>query len=110
MGRRPNLSVEKRAQVIALRQVGYSYRPIGTLLNCSKSAASEAVRRYRESGSHTDRRGRGRPFISTRRDNRVLIHMAQQDHRRSAPYLRGQWNRFHGVRASVQTVRNRYEY
>lgn len=107
MGSRPNLSREKRAQVIALNEAGHSHRQIARLLNCSKTAVTNAIRRYRETGSYGDRPGRGRHFITTRRQNRTLIRMVRQNRRVTVPRLRHQWAQQYGVRVSKTTVRNR---
>ena len=64
MGRAANLSSEKCAQIVALSESGFSQRRITHQLKCSQNAVPLAVRRYRQTGSNTDRPHSGRPCVS----------------------------------------------
>lgn len=107
MGRAANLSKEKRAQAVALSEAGRSQRQIAVQLSCSKTAVRNAIHRHGETGSYADRPGRGRPLISTRRQNRSLVRVAKREHHTTAPRLQAEWQQNYGVVASVSTVRRR---
>lgn len=107
MGRVANLSVEKRAQIVALWNAGFSKREIGRRLTCSAYAVRQAIRRHQETGSNQDRPRSGRPRVSTARDDAYLALIARRRRKVTARSMLGEWQMTLGHRISVQTVRNR---
>ena len=107
MGSGQNLSREKRAQTVALQESGLSQRQIAVQLGCSRGAVRNAIKRYRETGGYKDRLGRGRPFLSTRRENRILVRAARQDRRKTSLELQAYWRNHYGIHASRRTIRRR---
>ena len=51
---------EMRPAIIKLHERGYSTREIEQLLDVSKSSVDRHIKRYEETGSHVDRKRRGR--------------------------------------------------
>ena len=107
MGKVANLSVEKRAQIVALWNAAFSKREIGCRLTCSDYAVRQAIRRYEETGSNQDRPRSGRPRVSSARDDAYLALLARRRRKVTARTLHGDWQMTVGHRSSVQTVRNR---
>ena len=66
------LNCDIRALIVRLNNNHRSEREIAHIIGCSKTAVHNAIKRYRESGSHTDRHGRGRPRISNLHQDRAL--------------------------------------
>ena len=107
MGRGPTLSGEKRAQIIALRDAGFSQRRIARQLQCSKTAVYEAIRRFEQTGSHADRPRTGQPRATTPQDDAYLRLTARRRRKVTARTLHGEWVPVIGRQVSIQTVRNR---
>ena len=108
MGHGQNLSRDKRAQAIALQESGLSERQIATQLGCSRGAVRNALSRFRETGSHKDRMGRGRQLLSSRRENRFLLRSVLQGRRRTLRELQVLWRAGCGVHASKSTISRRW--
>ena len=107
MGKAPNLSREKRANIIALHQAGYSTREIGRRLLCSQSSVSYTIRRYDKMGNNDDWRRSGSPQASTPCDDQYLCRIARRHLLMTARMLQAEWEPVLPERVSVQTVRNR---
>ena len=60
---------EMRPAIIKLHEKGYSTREIEQLLDVSKSSVDRHIKRYEETGSHEDRKGRGRKKTARSRKN-----------------------------------------
>uniref|UniRef100_A0A914DG67 Uncharacterized protein n=1 Tax=Acrobeloides nanus TaxID=290746 RepID=A0A914DG67_9BILA len=60
---------EMRPAIIKLHEKGYSTREIKHLLDVSQSSVTRHIKRYEETGSHKDRKGRGRKKTATNRRN-----------------------------------------
>ncbi|ELT97239.1 hypothetical protein CAPTEDRAFT_217356 [Capitella teleta] len=72
MGRKASLTPTKRAQIVALNDLGYSERKIAMKLTCSKTAVHTALANHRVRGSYTDQKRTGRPRKTTPQDDRVI--------------------------------------
>ena len=72
MGKKRSLSEAQRAQILILRQPGYTERTISERLAVSKTAAHDAVVKFKNCGSYSDCKRSGRPRKTTRRDD-ILI-------------------------------------
>lgn len=65
------LSKEKRVAIITLRN-GQSVRKIGKTLKVSPSAVTKTIKRYKETDSHTDRRRKGRPRVTSAAEDKFI--------------------------------------
>jgi len=72
MGKKGSLSEAQRAQIVILRQEGYTERAISERLSVSKTAVHQAVVKFKNCGSYSDCTRSGRPRKTTRR-NDILI-------------------------------------
>ena len=72
MGKKRSLSEAQRAQIVNLRQEGYTERATSERLAVSKTAVYQAVVKFKNCGSYPDCKRSGRPRKTTRRDN-ILI-------------------------------------
>lgn len=67
------LYAEKRAQILILREEGYSQRQIGTKMNVSRGAVRRSIQRYDLDKSFKSKKRSGRPKVTTVQTDR-LIH------------------------------------
>jgi len=72
MGEKRSLSEAQQAQIVILRQEGYTERAISERLAVSKSAVHQAVVKFKNCGSYSDCKRSGRQRKTTRRDD-ILI-------------------------------------
>ena len=79
-----NVREYQRAQCIALRKTGMTYRAIGENIGISRASVQRALERFEETGGFQDRPRRGRPKKLNQRDVRMLKHLAKQDDNRSS--------------------------
>ena len=79
-----NVREYQRAQCIALRKTGMTYRAIGENIGISRASVQRALERFEETGGFQDRPRRGRPNKLNQRDVRMLKHLAKQDDNRSS--------------------------
>ena len=61
---------------MVLHQEGYSERAISGKLKCSKTAVHNAVVKFANSGTYSDRKRSGRPRKTTPRDDHAIRRMA----------------------------------
>ncbi|CAF3323878.1 unnamed protein product [Rotaria sp. Silwood2] len=79
-----NVREYQRAQCIALRQTGMSYRTIGTNLGISRSSVQRALERFEEIGGFQDRHRSGRPKRLNKRQIHMLKHLIHNDDNRNS--------------------------
>ena len=107
MDRKKIVKCEKRAVINAYSEDGLSVREIALKLNFPKSTVWDAVKRFRENGSNTDRTRSGRPRITTIAEDNSLVLMSKRDRRKTAPEIRAQFNSCHQNEISVDVVKKR---
>lgn len=79
-----NIREYQRAQCIALRKVGMSYRAIGANVGISRASVQRALERFKKTGGFQDRRRGGRPKKLNERNIRMLKHLISDDDNRSS--------------------------
>lgn len=72
MGPKPTISLEKRAQMVVLKEDGYSLREIGERLGCNYSSVSYVLKKYHEQGSVVTLPRSGRPRKTDNRDDLMI--------------------------------------
>ena len=65
MGRSKSLSEVVRAQIIVLRQEGYTERDISKRLRCSKTTVHNSIVKFNQTGSYAEAAKPGRPRKTT---------------------------------------------
>ena len=109
MGKGQHLRPQTRAIIVRLSEAGHSQREIGYLVRCSRGAVRNSLERYRNTGSHLDRPHPRRPRVTTRRQDRNLLHEVFRNRHTTVSRLRTFWRRHHNVNVSGSTVRRRCE-
>ena len=64
------ISLIERQKVILLHEEGYSQRHISSKTGYSKTAVTEIIKKFRETGSLKDRKKSGRPTKRTNDDDK----------------------------------------
>lgn len=106
MVRGAELSTEVRAQVVILRETGFTLADIASKLNISVATAYYTIKRAKEIGSYASRRRVGRPKVSSPRTDRTIARIVKQSPKASslAVKLRLPW---HSRNISTRTIRRR---
>ena len=107
MGRKQQLPLKTRSQVLILREEGYSIREIAQRVACSSAAVGKVIQRFRNSGSYEIQRRSGRPRKSTESDDALLKRVVLKnpavtstDLRKNNPFLQ---------KLSERTIRHRLQ-
>lgn len=99
---RRKLSVAERWQAIGMSNAGRSTRSIGNHFNVNHTVIVRLLQRHLDTGTVNDRPRSGRPRLTTRRNDRLLIRRAKANPFTPAPQLRHHWPP--GGRVSVRTL------
>lgn len=75
----------QRAQCIALRKAGMSYRAIAANVGVSRAPVQRTLKRYDETSDFQDHPRSGRPKKLNDRNIRMLKHLVQDEDNRSSP-------------------------
>lgn len=97
-----------RAAVIALHQEGLSCREIAQRGLTSCSTVARLVKTFKEKGHCQRTIASGRPRLSTKRQDRVLVRQSLRNRFDSSVHLQRDWAD-HGVAASSRTIRRRLQ-
>ena len=95
----------QRSGVIHLSGEGLSTREIASRLGVSHSSASRIIKKFRETGSTSDRRRSGRPRATTSRDDSAIRRMAVRNPFISANEIQQELRP--SATPSVHTIRRR---
>ena len=106
MGRSKSLSEVVRAQIIVLRQEGYTERDISKRLRCSKTAVHNSMVKFNQTGSYAEAAKPGRPRKTTPRNDITMKRAATRSPVSSAKKIRLQLLET-GINVSRRTVSRR---
>lgn len=84
------LTSEKRAQIVCLKDQGLTIRKIATDLHVSIGAVQKTLSRFNETGSLNSRERSGRPRITSSHTDRLLHRLSAADPFASSSYIRTQ--------------------
>ena len=104
---RRHLTNDERQCALGQLLAGRTHRNVAAQLNVSHSVIDRLWMLYLDTGDVQRRPGQGRPRVTTAAQDRQLSLAARRRRFDSAVTLRGDFEYTHGVRISVQTVRNR---
>jgi len=106
MGKKRSLSEAQRAQIVILRQKGYTERAISEHLAVSKTAVHQTVVKFKNCGPYSDCKWSGRPRKTTRRDNILIKRCVVKFPTCSAKKIRAELGET-GSRISRRTISRR---
>ena len=84
MSPKRQISLEKRAQIIALFKEGFSQVKIAEKLKCSRNGVQTTIKRYKETSSINNRAGQGRKRCTTPREDRWMKNVSLRDRRKTS--------------------------
>ena len=103
MGKKKSLSEVQRAQIVALHCQNLSERQISAQMGCSKTAVHQAIAKYQQDDSYTDKKRTGRPRVITAREDNVMRRIVVRSPTSSMKKIRAELLR-RGRRISHITV------
>ena len=103
MGKKKSLSEVQRAQIVALHGQNLSERQISAQMGCSKTAVHQAIAKYQQDDSYTDKKRTGRPRVITAREDNVMRRIVVRSPTSSMKKIRAELLR-RGRRISHITV------
>lgn len=106
MGRNKSLSPTVRAQIVALKQTGFTERQLANRFGCSKTAVHQAITRYEEQQTFSDRKRAGRPRVTSLRDDMIIRRLVVKSPSSSIRKIRSTLLS-HEVNVSSMTVSRR---
>ena len=106
MGKKKSLSKVQRAQIVALRGQNLSERQISAQMGCSKTAVHQAIAKYQQDGSYTDKKKPGRPRVTTAREDNMMMRIVVRSLTSSMKKIRAELLR-RGYQISHMTVSRR---
>ena len=72
MGKKKSLSEVQRAHIVALLGQNLSERKISAQMGCRKTAVHQAIAKYQQDNSYTDKKRTGRPRVTNAREDNVM--------------------------------------
>ena len=106
MGKKKCLSEVQRAQIVALHGQNLFERQISAQMGCSKTAVHQAIAKYQQDGSYTDKKKTGRLRVTTAREDNVMKRIVVRPPTSSIKKIRAELLR-RGRRISHMTVSRR---
>lgn len=106
MGKKPSLTVEKRAKIVALHECGFSEREISLKVNVSKTGVHQSISKFKISGNYTDLKRSGRPRKTSVRDDHVMRRMVTRSPTTSCNKIRAALAA-KGTNVSLSTISRR---
>ena len=106
MGKKKSLSEVQRAQIVALHGQNLSERLISAQMGCSKTSVHQAIAKYQEDGSYTDRKRSGRPRVSTAQEDNLMRRIVMRSPSSSMKKIKAELLR-RGRKVSHMTVSRR---
>ena len=97
-------SKETHAAIIALHQSGLASKKIAFQAHMAERTIHRTIKGFRETGSIEVKKASGRPRLSNKRQDRLVVRNALQNHVLSSKELAQDWQHA-GVSASALTVR-----
>lgn len=101
------VSLEKRAAIVALHDCGYSSRQIAKKIVVSQTSVVNAIRRYQQTGSNKTRPRSGRPRVTTVQEDTFIVVKSKRNRALTAPDIRADLNSSCKKLVSTSTVQRR---
>lgn len=107
MAKNKEINLEKRAQIVILKETGKSYAEIARILKVCRSGVQKTCQMYRNTSSNTNQKGRGRKRKTTKRDDNRITTISKTDRFKTASDIRAEINQGLAAPISLTTVKRR---
>ena len=99
------ISLIERQKVIVLHEEGYSQRQISSKPGYSKTAVTEIIKKFRETGSLKDKKRSGRPPKLTKDDDKYLKTLSLRNRKKTSTEMGKDINTATGKNVSSSCIR-----
>ncbi|CAI9729313.1 transposable element Tcb1 transposase [Octopus vulgaris] len=106
MGPRPRMTLERRYEALSWRGK-LSEAAIARRLGVARRTIQCLFKKYEETGSAADKKGRGRKRLTTQREDRMLIRKSLYNRRATSRQLAEEMQKMTGKQLSTTTVKIR---
>lgn len=107
MPKRSEISLENRIKIKLLHENGKSQKEIAKLVECSRCAVQSAIKRFAQTGSHSNKPRTGRKRITTKREDRKLVRESIKNRKKTSSELAAALSEEAGKPISARTARRR---
>lgn len=101
------VSSEIRGAILALSEAGLSVRQIATQLTKPKSTVQSVLKQYKDTGSLKVKERSGRPRVTTKREDSLLVLNSKKNRKKPATVLTSELNDSRDSNVSLTTVKRR---
>ncbi|GFW13020.1 transposable element Tc1 transposase [Trichonephila clavipes] len=101
------ISEFERGRIVGLREAGLSYRAVAARVQRNSSTIMRVSKQWTDEGRTARKSGSGPRNVTSARDDRRLVRMAQTDHTASSRQLTAQWSTATGVSLCASSIRRR---
>lgn len=107
MGKKKEIDESTRSVIIYLHKKGLSQRKIAEECHVSRGAVENAIRISEETGGFKTRKRTGRPRVTTKREDSVIVRTALRNRRLTATQITAMTNETRSSPISRKTINNR---
>lgn len=107
MTRAKNISTDSQEAIIKGHKNGMSKTQLARQFCLSESAIRGVIQRYRVRGGVEKRKSTGRPKLTTKREDMLIIRMSKDDPRLNSVDIHREISTFNGIQISSKTVQRR---
>ncbi|GFX64835.1 transposable element Tc1 transposase [Trichonephila clavipes] len=97
----------ERGKIVGLREAGLSYRAVATRVQRNSSTVVRVWKKWTDEGRTARKSGNGLQNVTSARNDRRLVRMAQTDHTASSRQLAARWAAATGVSLCASSIRRR---
>ncbi|GFV32202.1 transposable element Tc1 transposase [Trichonephila clavipes] len=95
---------EGKGRITGFREGGFSYRAIGVRMQRNSSTVMRVWKQWTDEHQTTRKTGSGRRKVTSARNDRHLLHVAENDHTASPRQLEARWSTATGVLMQVSLI------
>ena len=100
----PRISIGNRASLILLSESGYTQREVAKMVRCSQKSVAEVLRKHRLTGSVEDLTIPGRPRVTTKRQDNLLVRKYKKDRFKTVTQIKVEVLSEYSIKLSTSTV------
>ncbi|GFT01092.1 transposable element Tc1 transposase [Trichonephila clavipes] len=101
------ISVFERGRIVGLREAGLSYRPVAARVQRNSSTIMRVSKQWTDEGRTARKSVSGPRNVTSAREDRRLVRMAQTDRTAFSRQLVAQWSTATGVSLCASSIRRR---
>ncbi|KAI6652420.1 hypothetical protein LOD99_7434 [Oopsacas minuta] len=107
MPSKPRITIENRANLILLSESGHTQREVAKMVGCSQKSVAEILKKHRLTGTVRDLAIPGRPRVTTKRQDNLLVRKCKKDRFKTATQIKAEVLSEYSIKLSTSTVQRR---